>query len=101
MFPVFTRNAQRFIGGLALLVERRNQLPYNAPTFVAAGHLQFHLERPITNARPAADTDIADLLARPKMLSFRVTGLMLGNVVPGAVSVKPEVTQAIAFRWRK
>ena len=33
--------------------------------------------------------------------SFRATGLMFGNAVLGAVSVKPDVTQAIAFRWRE
>ena len=53
------------------------------------------------NTRPAADTEVADSVAQPKMVSFRATGLMLGDVVPGAVSVNPDVTQAIAFRWRK
>ena len=36
-----------------------------------------------------------------KIVSIRATGLMLGDAVRGAVSVKPGVTQVIAFRWRK
>ena len=97
-FSVFARNAMILFGSLALLVERTRQSPYNTRTFVAAGHLYFRLERPITNIRPVADTEVADLVERPKIVSFRVTGLMLGNAVLGAVSVKPDVTQAIAFR---
>ena len=82
-------------------MERTAQLPYNTRTFAAAGHLYFRLERPITNTRPFADTEFADLVERPNMVSLRVTGLMLGNAVLGAVSVKPEVTQGIAFPWLK
>ena len=32
---------------------------------------------------------------------LRATGLMLGNAVLGAVETKLDVTQKIAFRWRK
>ena len=53
------------------------------------------------NTRPAADTEVADLVARPTMVSFRATVLMLGDAVLEAVSVKPDLIQAIAFRWRK
>ena len=36
-----------------------------------------------------------------KDVSFRATGLILGDAVLGAVSEKPDVTQAIAFRqWK-
>ena len=47
---------------------------------------------------PAADMEVADLVARPKIVSFRATGLILGDAVLGAVSEKPDVTQTIAFR---
>ena len=50
--------------------------------------------RPITNARPAADTEP---VARPKILSFRATGLVLGDAVLGAVPGKPDVTQELPF----
>ena len=33
--------------------------------------------------------------------SFRATGLVYGDAVLGAVSVKPGVIQVFAFRWRK
>ena len=82
-------------------MERTDQLPYDTRAFVAAGHLWFRLERPITNTRPVADTEVANLVAKPKIVGFRATGLMLGDAVLGAVSVRPDVTQAIAFRWRK
>ena len=49
---------------------------------------------------PAADTEVADLVARPKIVGFRATCLVLGNAVLGTVSAKPDVTKAIAFRWR-
>ena len=48
-----------------------------------------------------ADTEVADLVARPKIVSVRAIGLMLGYAVLGAVSEKPYVTHAIAFRWQK
>ena len=52
------------------------------------------------NARPAADKEVTELVARPKIVSFRATGLMLGDAVLAAVSVKRDVTQAIVF-WRR
>ena len=61
-YSVFTRNATILLA----LVDRTGQLPYDTRVFVAAGHLSFHLEGPISNTRLAADTEVADLVARPK-----------------------------------
>ena len=45
--------------------------------------------------------EVAELVTRPKAVSLRATGLLVGDAILRDVAVKLGVTQAIVLRWQK